>query len=152
MLLYVAVLFAVGSSLSGGECATRDVTLVYPQMAGMTNAQGDVISHLQVESDGGAKILDIKGHPFLVKAAAELISTIRYPAGCADQEINLEFSYRKEYPVGPLDAGTSTRLGPNHFQVFAAEWATDQQGMTGMKLGKRRFWSRLFRPKPRSQE
>ena len=118
----------------------------------MANVQGDVVSYLRIEPDGVARILDIKGNaPLLVTAATQVISTIRYPAECAGQEVDLEFSYRKQYPIGPLQPGMSTRLGANHFQVITAEWATDQQAVS-TEVSKPGFWRKLFRRRPQTQQ
>jgi hypothetical protein len=140
------MLFAQNPQPFARECLTPDITLVYPQMANIANVQGDVVSHLRIEPDGVARILDIKGNApqFLVAGATEVISTIRYPTECAGREMDLILSYRKKYPIGPLGSGTSTRLGPNHFQVLASEWATDQQ-VVSTELHKSSFWHKLFR-------
>jgi hypothetical protein len=132
-------------------CSTPDVTLVYPQLANMTNMWGDVLIHLQIGADGRPAIISIQWKsnqkfdppPMLGTAAKDTALSIRYPLDCASEIVDLELSYRKKDPIGPLNLGTSERIGPNHFQVTTNEYATDQQAVT-VKVGKQSFWGWLF--------
>jgi hypothetical protein len=111
----------------------QDLTLAYPQLANMANVAGDLVLHLRIGADGTPVILGIKGKqkPKLTRllsiGATATVSILRYPSACANQKVDLEFSYRKEDRIGLLKPGISRRLGPNHFQVLTTKWATDQK-------------------------
>jgi len=117
----------------------------------MMNMWGDVLIHLEIGADGTPAILGMEWKsnpkfdppPMLGTAAKDTALSIRYPLDCANETVDLELSYRKKDPIGPLNPGTSERIGPNHFQVVTNRWATDQQDVK-MTLGKRSFWNRLF--------
>jgi len=99
----------------------------------MANVAGDIVLHLRIGPDGIPAILRIKGKQerkltrLLSTGAREAALALRYPAVCANRRLDLEFSFRKEDPIGPLKPWISTRLGLNHFQVLTNRWATDQR-------------------------
>jgi len=109
------------------------LTLTYPELANLANVTGDVVLHVRINRDGTPSVLRIKGKQdrkrtrLLSRGAAETLATIRFPIACANQTLDLEFSYRKEDPVGPRRPGISKRLGPNHFEVRTNRYATDQR-------------------------
>jgi hypothetical protein len=119
----------------------------------MANVRGDILVHLEIGADGTPAIISIEWKPnpkidppgLLATAAKNVALNLRYPLDCANRTIDLELSYQKQSPVGPLNPGISERVGPNHFQVVTNEWATDQQGGT-WTVSKRSFWRRLFHP------
>src|SRR4051794_27092476 len=137
--------------LRAEECSTPDLTLAYPPAANMANMWGDLLLHLEIGADGTPAIISTEWKPnpkvdppaLLATAAKNVVLSIHYPRACAHQTLDLELSYRKKGPIGPLDVGVSERMGPNHFQVVTKEWATDQ-GAGPMSVGKRSLWRRLF--------
>jgi hypothetical protein len=90
-------------------------------------------SAVAIGPDGIPVVLRIKGKQerkltrLLSSGARETALVLRYPAACANRTLDLEFSFRKEGPIGSFKPGIPTRLGPNHFQVLTNRWATDQR-------------------------
>lgn len=118
----------------------------------MMNMWGDVLLRVAMGADGAPSISSIQWKPnpkiqppaSLATAAKTAVLTIHYPLDCVNQTVDLELSYRKKGPIGPLDPGISERVGPNHFEVTTNEWATDP-GAGPWTVGKPSFWHRLFR-------
>ena len=131
--LIVGVCATAIGPLWAEACSTPDLILTYPQLANMANVTGDVVLRLRIGPDGIPVILRIKGKQerkltrLLSTGTRETALALRYPVACANRTIDLEFSFRKEDPIGPLKPGISTRLGPNHFQAVTTRWATDQR-------------------------
>ena len=46
---------------------------------------------------------------------------------CVDEKSAIQALDRLDRRLGPLNPGTSERIGPNHFQLVTNRWATDQQ-------------------------
>ena len=121
------------ASLHAEDCSTPDLTLTYPELANVANVTGDLVLHVRINRDGTPSTLGIKGRQdrkrtrLLSKGAEETLATIRFPIVCANQTLDLEFSYRKDNPVGPRRPGISKRVGPNHFEVRTNRYATDQR-------------------------
>jgi len=132
-------------------CSTPDLTLAYPQAANMANMWGVILFHVEIGIDGAPPVTKMEwtANPkidppaLLAVSAKSVVLSIRFPLECVGQAVDLELSYRKKEPIGPLDPGISERLGPHHFQVTTNEWATDQQAVTAT-MSKRSFWWRLF--------